>query len=124
MKKIIAFILSLTIIAAFAACGAEPDAEKEAVPPQGMTSVLPGAGAAEAAAQQNTADSEKASPADTAKSMIGCDISELIEVIGEPVSSEYAKSCMGSGDDGELHYDGFTVYTNRTDSGEIIQNVE
>lgn len=121
MKKIILFALVITIIMVSAACGS--DVKNEAAPPEGMSSVLPDSGAQMNDGKQESKD-EAMLPIDIAKSMIGCDISELYDVIGEPVSAEYAKSCMGSGDDGELKYDGFTVYTNRTESEEIIQNVE
>ena len=44
--------------------------------------------------------------------------------IGEPVSSDYAPSCLGEGEDGNLYYDGFTVYTYRDDTGETVSYVE
>jgi len=59
-----------------------------------------------------------------AVSMIDKEVSELIAVIGEPVSSDYAKSCLGNGDDGELVFDGFTVYTYKEGNSEIIIDVE
>ena len=31
--------------------------------------------------------------------------------------SSYASSCLGPGEDGELYYDGFTVYTYRDPDG-------
>ena len=37
--------------------------------------------------------------------------------IGEPDNSSYASSCLGPGEDGELYYDGFTVYTYRDPDG-------
>lgn len=48
----------------------------------------------------------------------------LIEAIGEPVSSNYVSSCIGDGEDGQLEYEGFTVYTYRdTDGKEAVQDV-
>ena len=49
--------------------------------------------------------------------MIGEDISSLTAAIGEPDNSSYASSCLGPGEDGELYYDGFTVYTYRDPDG-------
>ena len=40
-----------------------------------------------------------------------------LETIGEPNDSRYAQSCLGDGEDGELYYDGFTVYTYRAPDG-------
>lgn len=51
------------------------------------------------------------------------DVSELIAVIGEPNDRSYATGCGGEGEDGELYYDGFTVYTFRTDDYEIVKDV-
>ena len=55
-----------------------------------------------------------------AKSFEGKDLSELIAVLGEPLSSEYGPSCLGNGKDGELKYDGFIVYTTQQGSAETI----
>lgn len=65
-----------------------------------------------------------AAPLDTAKSLIGEDVSALTAAIGEPDSSSYASSCLGGGEDGEWYYDGFTVYTYRdTDGTEHVYDV-
>ena len=53
----------------------------------------------------------------TAQEMIGEDVSSLTAAIGEPKNSSYASSCLGPGEDGELYYDGFTVYTYRDPDG-------
>ena len=55
---------------------------------------------------------------------IGRPVAELISVIGEPGEKDYAKSCMGPGEDGNLYYDGFIVYTYLEDGEETIQDVE
>ena len=59
-----------------------------------------------------------------AESYIGKEVSELIAAIGEPESSSYASSCLGSGEDGELVYNGFTVYTYKEGDSEVVQNVQ
>ena len=65
-----------------------------------------------------------ASLLDTAKQFEGEPLEDLIAAVGEPESSDYAPSCLGDGEDGNLYYDGFTVYTYRDDSGEIVNYVE
>ena len=61
-----------------------------------------------------------------AESLIDHPVSELYEAIGEPISSDYAPGCVGdvASEDGELIYDGFTVYTVRTaDREEYVYDV-
>ena len=60
---------------------------------------------------------EKKNDLETAQQMIGESISALTDAIGEPKSESYASSCLGDGEDGELSYDGFTVYTYRAPDG-------
>ena len=60
----------------------------------------------------------------TAESFNGGSLQELIAEIGEPSGRDYATSCMGSGEDGELYYNGFTVYTYREGDEEKIVDVE
>ena len=51
-----------------------------------------------------------------AESLIGHPVSDLYAAIGRPTKgSLYASSCNGPGEDGELYYDGFTVYTYKED---------
>lgn len=117
-------ILSVLLIAAmlFTLCSCSDSK----APDKDMQSTLPGAdsGAIE------SDDSDAAETPDEinkdkeiAESLIGREVSELYDAIGEPAESSYASSCLGSGEDGELHYDGFTVYTYREANSEIIQNV-
>ena len=60
---------------------------------------------------------------EAASAFIGQSVSSLIAAIGQPLSQGYAPSCLGSGKDGELIYDGFTVYTYREGGTEIVQDV-
>lgn len=60
----------------------------------------------------------------TAETFIGKSLTTLISALGEPDSSSYANSCLGEGDDGELYYKGFTVYTYREGSVEEVTAVE
>lgn len=51
-------------------------------------------------------------------------VEELFKAIGKPQSSDYAPSCLGDGEDGNLYYDGFTVYTYRENGEETVSYVE
>lgn len=56
-----------------------------------------------------------------AEGLIKHAVEELYEKIGEPLSSSYSSSCTGPGEDGELYYNGFTVYTYKEEGkGEVI----
>ncbi|MCD8239483.1 MAG: hypothetical protein LUC92_09150 [Clostridiales bacterium] len=60
-----------------------------------------------------------------AEKYIGANVSSLTSAIGSPNSSSYADSCLGDGQDGELHYNGFVVYTYVDENGnETVDSVE
>lgn len=49
-------------------------------------------------------------------------VEELYALIGQPNSSDYAPSCLGSegSEDGNLYYDGFIVYTLKDGDTETV----
>ena len=96
---------------------AEPSAAPSAEPSTAPTAVLP-----DEALKPDVTDAPtvKEEALQIAKSFEGKDLSELIAVLGEPLSSEYGPSCLGDGKDGELKYDGFIVYTTQKGSAETI----
>lgn len=122
-KNLILMLLVAVMLFSLCACGASEEK------PVDMESVLPGAeSGVETEDQAPNSPAEEAEPEVNedkalAESMIGEEVSKLIEAIGEPESADYAGSCLGPGEDGELHYDGFTVYTYKEGDSEIIQNV-
>ena len=52
------------------------------------------------------------------------DVSDLVAAIGEASKAEYVPSCLGTGEDGILSYDGFTVYTYKEGDSEIVRIVD
>ena len=130
-KNIALLILCAALmLAVFAGCGAESKTVSAPSDPGEVSSVPPIKSAnandnAPAAAPDTPAEDENADPVKAAaEKCIGQDVEALYEAVGYPVSSEYASSCLGSGEDGELKYDGFTVYTYKEGSTETVQNVE
>lgn len=124
MKKLIVALLCLTLL--LAGCGADPQPTETTTQPTTQTEATteaPTETTTEAPTEETTeANSLKAQ----AESCIGKTVEELIALIGEPQSSDYAPSCLnpGVGEDGNLYYDGFTVYTYKEDGVEEVVDVE
>lgn len=129
-SRIITAIILLTAML-LSGCGAsqapkETPAPAETAAPadnssEGMTSTLPGSAAnleTETPAPEVNPDKQKAID------LIGEKVDALYAAIGEPASFDYASSCLGPGEDGELHYDGFVVYTYRESGEEVVKDVE
>ena len=76
----------------------------------------------EAEEEQKPLSTEEAVAA--AMTCIDKPVSALYDLIGEPGDSDYAPSCFGDGEDGNLYYDGFTVYTYRDNGEETVRDVE
>ena len=134
MKKILSLALVMILALGLAACG-ESGTEPSAAPsePAAVDTTTPDPAAESnettdpAAESTETAEPEEIGDSllEIAKGYEGANVDELIAVIGEPNSSDYAPSCLGEGEDGNLYYDGFTVYTYRDTSGaETVNYVE
>ena len=135
MKNILSLALAMILALGLAACG-ESGTEPSAAPsdPAAVDTTTPDPVAESTEAQDPAAGStETAEPAEEtggslleiAKGYEGANVDELIAAIGAPNSSDYAPSCLGEGEDGNLYYDGFTVYTYRDTSGaETVNYVE
>lgn len=103
-------------------CGSTPAPEPSAEP---EPSAVPTALLPDAVLQPDAADTEPVNEAyEAAKEYIDRPLDELKAEFGEPLSSSYVSSCLGPGQDGELYYERFTVYTYREDSAETVTYVE
>ena len=116
-SRIFVVILLLCTMICVCACGSsavmvEADGSTEMIGSQGLSHEDGDQPAGENASREK------------AISLIGSEVSLLISEIGEPNSSEYAPSCLGSGEDGALYYDGFVVTTYREGNSEIIKTVD
>ncbi len=111
MKKILTLLLACLMLLALAACS-QPDPTEPPVqnPTDGPTEVTP--------------TDPPQSRFELAYGCIDKDIQDLYDLIGKPDRYDYAPSCLGEGDDGNLYYDGFIVYTYREGDTETIQFVE
>lgn len=129
MKKLTCLLLALTLLLGLAACGEEP-AEVTEEPAAGSVepveeSAAPAEESVAPAEESEAPAEEEPSPLEAAKEFEGAPLEDLIAAIGEPLSSDYAPSCLGEGEDGNLYYDGFTVYTYRdVDGSETVNYVE
>lgn len=103
MKKWIVFALCIALALSLCACNVANN------PDDG----------GETSSQSQLTDKEKAI------SCIDKDVAELYDLIGQPQSSDYAPSCLGEGgEDGNLYYADFTVYTYRQGDTEVVKDVE
>lgn len=124
MKKLIVAMLCLTAL--LAGCGADPqptETTTQLTTQTEATTEAPTETTTEAPTEETT---EGPSLKAQAESCIGKTVEELIALIGEPQSSDYAPSCLnpGVGEDGNLYYEGFTVYTYKEDGVEEVVDVE
>ena len=102
----------------------ESPAESEASEPEtDLIPALPDAGL-HAAEEKPAENAEIARRLELAKSYVDKDVQDLIDELGEPLERSYAPSCLGDGEDGELRYEGFTVYTYREDGVETVTDVK
>lgn len=127
MKKGIVALISLVLVLALCACGGQeknPTTPPTAAPTE---TKAPQAATEEVAVPETTAPQQTEAEQDMValvREYIDKPIEDLYEVIGQPLSSDYASSCMGDGEDGLLFYDGFVVYTYREGDTETVYDVE
>ena len=75
--------------------------------------------------KENATDKKASAPTKSdAQAYIGKSASLLISDIGAPLSTSYSSSCLGDGEDGELKYNGFTVYTYKEGNNENVIDID
>ena len=150
-KRVRFLILALLLIPAFCACGQESASPAPTEPPAPEVSpapaeaaplpteapaetaepvpedpdarpALPDAGL-HPAEEKPGEDPEIAARKALALQYVDQDAEALIRELGEPLERSYAPSCLGKGEDGELCYEGFTVYTYREGDRETVKDV-
>ena len=122
MKKRLALVLAVLLL--LSACAPKDAPEPSTTGTQTPTTEAPTTEEPTEAPTEET--TEGPSLKAQAESCIGKTVEELIALIGEPQSSDYAPSCLnpGVGEDGNLYYEGFTVYTYKEDGVEEVVDVE
>ena len=119
-RTVIIMILCAVLALSLAGCGgtkAETTEPTEAPAATAAPTEAPAATAAPteapaATAEPEKADSETAALVEKILAMEGQPVEDLYALVGQPNSSDYTPSCLVTGgQDGQLEYDGFTVYT-------------
>ncbi len=133
-KRFLTLLLALLTLALCACGGQQPAPAPEAPEAPAATEApaapekadqqpaLPDAGL-HAAPEEPQEDPEIAARRSQALELVGEDVTKLIDALGEPLERNYAPSCLGGGEDGELVYEGFTVYTYREGDRETVKDV-
>ncbi len=104
---------------------AETDAPTATEPPVAAEAPAAEPAQPEAAAAQPDPQLSAEEAKALAEGCVDQPVSALYAAIGAPSGSDYAPSCLDeSGEDGELYYDGFVVYTFRSAEGETVTYVE
>lgn len=139
MKKFLLPALCLLLLVC-AACGAETEplspVEEDAAVSEAVTEEASGADIV--IAESSGTDIDDAEPPasmtdieeydttlyETALEYVGCPVEELYDAIGEPNETQYAASCAEeNAEDGMLFYDGFYVWSLRTEEDELVYDV-
>ncbi len=138
MRRLLSVLLLLALALSLAACGSKSGSGDESSPiaPVVVTpaaeTAQPEAGLPTPKVTDSPVDGEvpdsaiPATPEDLkaiAESFVTRPVEELYAAIGEPDSADYGPSCLGPGEDGELIYEGFTVYTYRENGVETVNVV-
>lgn len=121
MKKYVSILLAVLLLLSLCACGepAETPTQPQTQATEPSQTESQPAESTDAPTQTTAADLKA-----LAESCVDKSVKELYALIGEPESADYAPSCMGDGDDGNLNYGDFIVYTYREGEEEVVTYVE
>ena len=118
-RKLILSILCLICALLLIGCGNSAPAEAPA-PSQPAETAVPSATLPDAGLEP----AGEPTPFEIAQEYIDRPLEELIDAIGEPLSSAYGPSCLIQGaQDGQLQYDGFWIYSVKDDEMETVKDV-
>lgn len=136
LKKIAVFLVLIGLLTGLCACGGgalspTPVPAQTPEPTPDMTEILAASASDAEQAAQNLppASSTDLSAVDEelynlALECIGLTVEELYDAIGEPGNIQYGASCEEEGaEDGMLFYDGFYVWTVKTEEQETVREV-
>lgn len=137
MKKLIALLLAACLILGLVACGKTnveaPQTEDPTKPVATDPAPTEPAATEPAPTEPDPTEPPETQPTDSemsdfelAMTCLDLPVEDLYALIGEPESSDYAPSCLNPdvGEDGNLYYDGFIVYTYREGDVETVSYVE
>lgn len=117
IRKFFCLLPAAALLLSLTACVSKENGSKESSRPP--ASVVSDASAVPSATASSALTPEQMKQ--IANGLLDHSVTELYEKIGYPLSSSYSSSCNGPGEDGELYYDGFTVYTYKEEGkGEVI----
>ena len=118
-RKLILSILCLICALLLIGCGNSAPAEAPA-PSQPAETAVPSATLPDAGLEP----AGEPTPFEIAQEYIDRPLEELIDAIGEPLSSAYGPSCLIQGaQDGQLQYDGFWIYSVKDSEMETVKDV-
>lgn len=122
-------LLILSIAVVLCACGSNtaPSSAPASEAPAAQPSAAVEEVGSDRSTESNEGDNEIAGQLDVedlASRFVDSPLDALLAELGEPSSREYVPSCLGPGEDGELFYDGFTVYTFKSADGEVVIDVD
>lgn len=122
MRKYTVLLASLLLL--LCACAKEEPAP-QATAPAATEAVIETTVETTVPETETQAEAEADTRKEQAMALIEAPVEDLYAAIGYPESSDYAPSCLvEGGEDGNLYYDGFIVYTIRKGDQETVYYVE
>lgn len=124
MKRVLAALLLLTLLAGLGACGKDKreSIEISATVDASGSDIAPVA----TAPASGTDASVNTAAYDVARKYIGRPVDELLSALGQPDRTQYAASCLEEGaQDGMLFFyaAGFYAWTVKNDAGETVHDI-